>query len=150
MPTRDQVFISYSHQDRKWMETLSKNLKPLLREGSVNVWSDQQIKPGSQWYDEIQQALARTRVAVFLVTANFLASDFIWDKELKPLLGEADKGNVTALWIPVRASLVEATPLVKYQAIGDPAKPLASMTAERDQAWVNICRAIRDALNPTP
>lgn len=84
--------------------------------GAVAAWSDQQIRPGSQWYDEIQRALAATKVAVFLVTADFLASDFIWKDELAPLLDEADKGNVTVLWVPVKASLVEATDLQKYRA----------------------------------
>ena len=148
MPVRENAFISYSHADAEWRDMLLKNLKPLVRTGSVTAWSDQQIKPGSQWYDEIQRALAATKVAVFLVTADFLASDFIWKEELKPLLEEADKGNVTILWVPVKASLVEATDLPKYQALGDPDKPLNGMTeAERDQASVNICKTIRDALN---
>ena len=147
-PVRENAFISYSHVDAEWRDALVKNLKPLVRTGTVTAWSDQQIKPGSQWYDEIQRALAATKVGVFLVTADFLASDFIWKEELKPLLEEADKGNVTILWVPVKASLVEATDLPKYQALGNPDKPLNGMTeAERDQAWVKICKTIRDALN---
>ncbi len=146
IPIRENVFISYSHKDKEWTDTLLTHLTPLLRSGTVKAWSDQQIKPGSRWHDEIQQALAKTRVAVFMVTADFLASDFIWNKELKPLLDEADKGNVTVLWVPVRASLVSATPLIKYQAVGNPSKPLATMKAERDQAWVDICLAIKGAL----
>ena len=29
--TRDEIFISYSHKDRKWFEDLQTMLKPLVR-----------------------------------------------------------------------------------------------------------------------
>jgi len=92
--------------------------------------------------------LSKTKVGVFLVTADFLASDFIHEEELTPLLEEAQTGGVKILWIPVRACIYDETPLKDYQAIIDPAKPLATMKEERDNAWVEICRAIRDAVNP--
>lgn len=145
---RDQVFISYSHKDKEWMESLLTHLKPLIRTGGVKAWADTQIRRGSQWFDEIQNALSTTKVAVFLVTPDFLASDFIWDNELSPLLADAERSLVTILWVPVRASNVEETSLSKYQAASNPAKPLATMKAEQDQAWVEISKAIRDALNP--
>ena len=58
---RDQVFISYSHKDKEWMESLLTHLKPLIRTGGVKAWSDTQIKRGSQWFDEIQNALSTTK-----------------------------------------------------------------------------------------
>ena len=148
MPTRDQVFISYSHKDTQYREELEKHLKPVLRNGTFNAWSDQQIKPGTKWYIEIQDALARTKVVVFLVSADFLASDFIWERELKPLLGEAENKNVDVLWVPLRASLFDETPLAHYQAVGNPKKPLAAMSAtKRDAAWVEVCKVIKDTIN---
>jgi hypothetical protein len=39
----EQVFISYSHDDGKYMKELLKHLKPFVRSGSVTAWSDQQI-----------------------------------------------------------------------------------------------------------
>ncbi|HYY31293.1 MAG TPA: hypothetical protein VE860_25355, partial [Chthoniobacterales bacterium] len=40
------------------------------------------------------------------------------------------------------------TPLKHYQALLDPSKPLAAMAkARRDQAWVNICEQIEQAVN---
>jgi hypothetical protein len=67
-------------------------------------WSDKQIAPGSEWFIEIQSALANSKVAVLLVSPDFIASDFIYEHELGPLLKDAKQGGVRILWIPVRAS----------------------------------------------
>jgi internalin A len=146
----EQVFISYSHKDKKWRDDLDTNLKPYLRGGSIVSWSDQQIAPGSEWFKEIQSALVNSKVAVLLVTPAFIASDFIHEHELGPLLKEATQGGVKILWVPVRESGYKKTPLKDYQAaVLDPSKPLAAMTpAARDRAWVKICEEIEKAVNP--
>ncbi len=141
----DQVFICYSHKDKRWLEDLQTHLKPYVRNGLITAWSDKQIAPGSKWLEEIEAALTSTKVAVLLVTPNFLASDFIAEKELGPLLKKAEKGKVIIIWIPVRTSSYKETSLKDYQAAIDPGKPLANMKAERDKAWVRICEEIKKA-----
>lgn len=146
---RDQVFISYSHKDEKFLVDLQTHLKPFLRSGSVTAWSDQQIAAGSKWFNEIEAALAKTRVAVMLVSPHFLASDFIHEHELGPLLQEAETGGVTILWVQIRACAYAETPLKHYQAVvSPPAKPLAEMKADRDGAWLRLCEEIKQAANP--
>ena len=48
-PSRTGAFISYSHQDKKFMGELRRHLDYLEREGKINVWDDTKIKPGSNW-----------------------------------------------------------------------------------------------------
>jgi TIR domain len=145
---RDQVFISYSHKDQRFLNDLLTHLKPYLRKGTFTAWSDQQIKPGSQWFDEIKAELAKTSVAVMLVSPDFLASDFIHEHELGPLLKEAAAGGVTILWVLIRDCSYEETLLEPYQAVLSPDKSLASMTkAKRDTAWKAVCKAIQQAVN---
>jgi hypothetical protein len=106
------------------------------------------LAAGSEWFKEIQSALANSKVAVLLVTAHFLTSDFIHKEELGPLLKAAEKGGVRILWVPVRASSYKKTALKDYQAVLDPDKPLSNMKGpERDQAWVRICERIEKAVN---
>jgi len=149
MPTikRNKVFVSYSHKDTKFLDELRAHLKPLERADRVIVWSDTQIEPGSQSFAEIKKALAATKVAVLLVTQNFLASDFIHEHELGPLLKDAANGGVTILWVLVRNCNWRRTQLEAYQAAFPPDKALAEMKAERDSAWVAICGRIETAAN---
>ena len=147
---RDQVFISYSHKDKRSLDALQTHLQPYLRCGPVTAWSDKQITPGSKWFGEIKGALAKTQVAVLLVSPHFLASDFIHEHELGPLLREAESGGVTILWIQIRACAHAETPLKQYQAVvSPPEKPFAEMkAAERDGAWLRVCEEIKKAANP--
>jgi hypothetical protein len=141
---RDNVFISYSHKDKKYLDVLLAHLKPLQRTGCVSAWSDKQIAPSSKWFGEIKAALARTSVAVMLVSSDFLASDFIHQHELGPLLNGAEGGGVKILWVLIRDCLYQETPLAHYQAVLPPDQPLAKMRApERDTAWRKVCEAIK-------
>jgi hypothetical protein len=82
------------------------------------------------------------------VSPDFLASDFIHEHELGPLLKEAEQGGVKILWVPVRTCAWKKTALTNYKAVLDTDKPLAGMTkAQRDQAWQEVCDAIEAAIN---
>nr|VFK13747.1 MAG: AAA ATPase domain-containing protein [Candidatus Kentron sp. LFY] len=144
----DQVFISYSRKDKTFLDELRTHLKPYLRSGSVSAWSDEDIAPGARWRHEIEKARTRARVAVLLVSPDFLASDFIHENELGPFLQGAEAGGVTILWVRVRACAYTQTSLEDYQAVvSPPERPLARMEdAERDDAWVAVCEEIEKAV----
>lgn len=148
-PMRDQVFISYSHRDKKWLEKLQTMLKPLVRTGSIAVWDDTKIKAGAKWKKEIADALAMAKVAVLLVSHNFLNSDFIAEHELPPLLNAAENEGLVVLWVYVSSCLYDETEIKDYQAAHDISKPLNSLKpAAQEAVLVNVCRKIKDAASP--
>lgn len=145
---RDHVFISYSHADGKWLAMLRKQLKPLEHKG-LDVWSDRDITPGREWPVEIDSYLNRAKVAVLLVSVNFLNSDFIREQELPRLLRAAQLGQVTILPVLVSDCLWDKTEIGKYQSPINPKLPLNALVGhKRDQALVKIARAINDAWEP--
>ena len=144
---RDKVFISYSHKDKTWLKLLKVHLKPYERHLNPFVWDDSRIKPGDKWREEIQRAIATANVAVLLVSPSFLASDFIAEHELPPLLNAAEEKLLTLMWIPVSHSSFSVTTLEGRHAACDPAKPLRGLSvAKRDEALVDICKKIKAAM----
>jgi hypothetical protein len=144
---RSSAFISYSHSDRIWRERLETMLVPLVR-GGLKIWSDNQIKPGDNWRQEIERALADAKVAVLLVSPAFLASEFIHNNELPSLLSAAKQEGLKVLWVPIEHSLYKFTQIADFQAVHDPAKPLAGLGgAKVNQALMKISVEIASALS---
>lgn len=146
---RNHVFISYSHKDQEWLERLKTALSPLVRQGTIGLWDDSEILPGKKWRAEISEALAEAKVAILLVSPDFLASDFIASNELPQLLAAAEQTGLVIFWIPIRHSFYTETPIQHYQAATSPSRPLASLSAaEVDEALVKIARKIKKIVSP--
>jgi internalin A len=110
-PERDQQFFSYSHDDRGWLERLQTMIRPLVRSHGLRLWDEFQIEPGDKWREEIETALAAAKVALLLVSSDFLASEFVTNSELPQLLTAAEEEGLRILWVPLRPSLVRRTPI---------------------------------------
>lgn len=146
-PGRNLIFVSHSKKDRRWLEELRLHLAPLARNTELSIWTDDQIPAGAPWRERIEDALARSRVAILLVSPDFLASDFISEVELPRLLEAADQGELKILWIPVRPGFWEATPIARYPSLWDPARPLSTLRkSEREQALASIGRIVARTL----
>jgi hypothetical protein len=146
-PGRSRIFISYSHADAEWLKQLQKHLRPLQREG-IAVWDDTRLKPGKPWREEIREALAAAKIAILLISPDFLASDFIATDELPPLLKAAEEEGATIIPVIVSHCRFDRTPsLSRFQAVNDPAKPLVRMgRGNRDKVFDDVARAVEDAL----
>ena len=145
--SRETLFISYSHlDDPKYLDKLKTHLAPLARNHKIVVWDDSKILPGEKWREEIQEGINNAKVAILMVSPNFIASEFIANSELPPILDAAElgKNGITIFWIPVSSCAYEDTAIAKYQAAINPQKPLDMMSeAELNQALVTVYRGIR-------
>ena len=146
-PATQQVFVSYAHADQPFLDELHTHLRPFLKGADFELWDDTQIAAGEQWRSRIETALSHAGAALLLVSAKFLSSEFIDRHELPPLLEAARKRGLRILWVPVSASAYDETEIAGFQALHDPRTPLDQLQqAERNAAWVRICRQVADAL----
>jgi hypothetical protein len=147
---RTKVFVSYSHKDGEWLERLRVHLKPLKK--TIDLWDDGRIKPGTVWREEIEAALAAARVAVLLISADFLASDFIAEVELPALLKSARAGGTEILILvlsPAQFSSVEE--LSRYQTVNDPREPLLGLSkVKQEEVFVTTATLVELSFKRPP
>lgn len=144
----NQIFVSYSHKDREWLDRLQVMVKPYLREAEheLVLWDDTRIDPGQRWDDEIRRALTTAGVVVALVSADFLASSYVMEHELPVMLEAEEKEGLTLLWVYISSAGWEVTPLRHFQAVVDTKTPLASLPrAEQDATLKTVAQEIKKA-----
>jgi hypothetical protein len=119
------VFISYSHTDTEFLDRLLVHLKPLEKSNQLELWVDTRLRAGDKWRREIEKALERANVAILLVSADFLASDFITENELPPLLKNAEERGTRVVPLIVKpCRFMRDKNLRVFQSVNDPKKAL--------------------------
>lgn len=141
---RTRIFVSYSHQDDGWLKRLKVHLAPLERAGLIDPWADTQIEAGQRWRNEIETALSAAKIAILLVSPDFLTSNFIRDSELPPLMAAAAVDGATILPVVVEPCLYRETPeLEPYQSVNSPEEPLSLMDrSAAEQVLVKLARRV--------
>lgn len=92
-----KVFISYSHKDEEWKDKLVSHLSVLEKEELLSIWTDRNIQGGDDWYSEIEKAIETAQVAILMISANFLTSDFILKEEIPRFLKKRMDGSMKIL-----------------------------------------------------
>ncbi len=142
-PAGLDVFISYAHKDAKWLDRFNTMLSPLVRDGRIKTWSDQDISASQNWRDEIDPALRMCRSGLLLVSPEFLASEFIMKNELPYLLRAREEGRARLIIAVLSACAWDETPLKDIQGAHDLGKPLDGLRKAKCNEVINsICREL--------
>ncbi|MEM9821243.1 MAG: COR domain-containing protein, partial [Bacteroidota bacterium] len=133
-----KIFISYSHKDREYKEELEKHLMPLVRMNSAHVWTDGAIQAGQPWEKEIFSNLSNADIVLCLISSDFIASDFCYEKELKAALEAHQAKTQTVIPIRIRRCKWERLDISQVQGV-----PEKWMTRpNNDDAWVEVISKI--------
>ena len=145
---RKAIFVSYSHNDISYLNRLKVHLRPLERKSAIHLWSDTVIKAGERWKEQIEAALDRAAIAVLLISADFLASDFIVDNELQPLLKAAEtKGKMIIPVILKPCRFLREPTISQFQAMNDPTRPLCTLSEyEQEAIYEDLAHRIETAV----
>ena len=92
---KQSIFISYSHKDEDDKNLFTTFLQGTNMPDSFEEWSDRDIEIGSEWEIQIFNAINNATVAIFLLSENFLSSDYIMKKEVPRVLERCKKKQMS-------------------------------------------------------
>ena len=126
------------------------HLRPLSLAGIADDWADTKIDSGQKWRDEIKKALDHAKVAILLISIDFIGSEFIVTNELPPLLAAAETDGVLILPVivaPCERRFKKTPTLEKLQTVNRPELPMSKMsTNDREELWDRLADRIEDFL----
>ena len=137
-----EVFFSYAHVDEGLRNELAKHLSILERQGIIAGWHDRRIAAGTQWADEIDTHLQTAHVILLLVSADFLASNYCYDIEVKQAMARHEAGDARVIPIILRPVDWHHAPFGKLQALPKDGRPVRSWP-DPDEAFLDIALGIR-------
>lgn len=141
-----KTFIIYASADREYRNALERQLKSLIDNNLIQLWSDKEILPGEVWDAAIKKKLLDSELFLMLVSADFFNSNYIREKEFSLALEKLERGEAIVVPIIVRDCDWEAYKVIQKLQVLPPGG--VAVTDLRhwhhaDIAWATITREIR-------
>ncbi len=140
-----KIFISYSHRDEKAIERLHTHLAGLRRDGAITAWYDREILAGDDIDKQVDDNLSDSDIFVALVSPDFLASRYCYEREMKQALKLHADGSLRLIPIILEPCDWQASSLGKLKALPKNGKPVSIWTNE-NTAYLDIVTELRRIL----
>jgi internalin A len=140
-----RLFYSYAHKDEVLRDELETHLKLLQRRGLIEPWHDRRITAGEEWKGQIDANLKQANLILLLVSADFIASDYCYDIEMKRALARHEAGEARVIPVIVRDVSWQAAPFGELQALPTDGKAVTTWP-NRDTAWRHVAEGIEKAI----
>lgn len=144
------IFISYSHKDEAWKDALQRHLKVLQTHNAFSIWDDRQIELGANWLPAIEGAIEQAKVALLLVSSDFLTSEFVTRQEIPRFLQRREAEGLQVVPIIIRPCAWVTVPwLAALQGGTKDNRPLAQFALgsfESEQAFSEITLKVYNLL----
>ncbi len=142
-----EVFYSYSHRDQRLRDQLEIQLALLKREGLLSGWHDRKIEAGEEWRGKIDTHLNTAQIILLLISADFIASDYCYDIELRKALERHNAREARVIPIILRPCDWQNASFGKLQALPTGGKPITGRSwHNRDEAFLDVAKGIRKAI----
>lgn len=145
------AFISYAHADEKALERLHKHLAMLLRDGTLNTWSDHKILAGEKIGETISASLSESSLFIALLSPDYLASNYCYEKEFQHAQQLAAAGSIRIIPVILESCDWLSSPFREYMALPKDGKPISEW-ANQNNAYLDVVTGLRlvieDMRNP--
>jgi len=141
------IFFAYSREDSALRERLDKHLSGLKRRNYINTWFDGQIEAGAEWEKEIDFALSKADIILLLISADFIASDYCFDVEMKKAISRHEKGDAVIIPIILHPCDWSDLPFSKIQGLPQNGQAITSENWKSPEfALSEIAKSIKDTV----
>lgn len=144
-PPPVKLFYSYAHKDEELRQKLETHLSLMRRSGQIAGWHDRDIDAGEEWKDSIDENLGSAQIILLLVSADFLASDYCYDIEMKRAMERHESREARIVPIILRPCDWHDAPFGKLQALPRNAKPITTWE-NIDEAYLDVVQNLRRVL----
>jgi hypothetical protein len=120
------VFLSYSRKDNDLLDNFNVHLAGLVNTGQITTWHDRDIEAGSEWEPVLQHQLNTAKIIILLISANFIASEYCYGKELKRAIERHDAGEAHVIPVILKPCVwnLSKIPFSKLNVLPDQARPV--------------------------
>lgn len=136
------IFISYSKFDFRYLNELRTHLSPLVKNNKIKPWDNTDLMAGDAWDAAISIRLNQADIILLLLSSDFLATDYIWENELRPALERHKEGKAKLVPIILRPCNWQESPIAFLNALPQKGKPISTYQ-DRDEAWLEIVEALQ-------
>lgn len=136
------AFISYSHANAKSLDRLHKHLAMLERDGSLDAWTDHDILPGDKFEERIDGGLAKSQLFVALLSADYLASEYCYDKEFAYAQQRAAEGQLRIVPVIIEPCEWLSSPFAEYSALPKDGKAISEWS-NQNAAYHGVVTGLR-------
>jgi TIR domain len=140
------LFFSYSHVDESLRDQLETHLSGLRRQGMISSWHDRRIAAGEDFGEAIDSHIDTADVILLLVSPDFIASDYCYEREMKRALERHQQGDARVIPVILRPCDWHDLPFGKLLATPKDGRPI-TMWPNLDEAFLDVVTAIKRALN---
>ncbi|WP_437834314.1 diguanylate cyclase [Sorangium sp. So ce1153] len=137
-----RTLCSYVSIDDKMLDRLVVHLRPLEQENLIEVWHERMISPGSDWDKEVHRHVEESDIIIFMVSADFIASERSFERVVRRALERHDAGQAAVVPILLRPCILSSTPLAKLKALPRSGIPVASC-ADPEKVWAEVADELR-------
>ena len=143
--TAVDVFFSYCHLDEVLRDALETHLALLKREGAIHSWHDRRIGAGREWENEIDRHLESADLVLLLISPDFIASDYCFDREMGRALERHAAGAARVVPVILRPTDWQTAAFAALQALPKDGKAITTWR-NRDEAFVDVVRGLRSVI----
>jgi hypothetical protein len=144
------LFISYAHEEEKWLNLLTTHLASLENDGLIEVWDDREIRAASEktWEAQLLPRLESAGIVVIILSPDFAKSRYCQEVELPRAIARKERRQALVFFVLARPYAIEQS-IRRFQILPKASQSLKQLR-DRDAALTDVVEQIRAAIEEVP